>query len=607
MAEHIVSGGGNALNAFLKSNTAYTDNDLILVEPGVYSHVLFNKYRKNVVIRSTEGKEKTIIDGEGIYPCFRNNYTNNGYIYTLDGFSLSNGYVSTDVSADNLVPGGYMEAGCRGACRFLNCGFYECSAFTLSADLNGRLGIANTGVTTQYPSYTYFKNCELSGNVSNTNGMFNGIFLNCDVHHNRYYRTHRGDRYAASGTFYACRIYHNEISGIWGGASYADCLIYRNHGNNNWLNERSRCINCTFANNTGILYLDNNFGGRTHYKNCVFYKNFRKDGVTRSSASWGSNLQGTININNYFDQLSTTMIWYTPMTSALVSGDAFLPGVEFGFVDEENDDYHLRPDSILISAGTNYRMSDFEMLTSGDKNSLTALERYIDLFENTDFDGKPFNEEHPSVGAFQFIPERQNIPNKLYPMGKKLDIPSYLTRIEYLESTGTQYVDTGIYSDATTIFSVDAQFTSWNTTSPECFGSYNNRFAFGKINSTETTYKFIVQTRTAISPSISLDTNRHVFVIDAPSGVAKIDTTSKSFLRSITRSSNPLWLFNRSGASAPCNARVFGCKIEQNGVLVRDFVPVRDGQTGYLYDRVSGQLFGNAGTSDFILGPDKTS
>ena len=39
--------------------------------------------------------------------------------------------------------------------------------------------------------------------------------------------------------------------------------------------------------------------------------------------------------------------------------------------------------------------------------------------------------------------------------------------------------------------------------------------------------------------------------------------------------------------------------------LVRDFIPVRIGQTGYLFDKVSRQLFGNSGTGNFILGPDK--
>lgn len=43
-----------------------------------------------------------------------------------------------------------------------------------------------------------------------------------------------------------------------------------------------------------------------------------------------------------------------------------------------------------------------------------------------------------------------------------------------------------------------------------------------------------------------------------------------------------------------------------NGVLVRDYIPVRVGQTGYLFDNVSKQLFGNAGTGAFVIGPDKT-
>ena len=39
--------------------------------------------------------------------------------------------------------------------------------------------------------------------------------------------------------------------------------------------------------------------------------------------------------------------------------------------------------------------------------------------------------------------------------------------------------------------------------------------------------------------------------------------------------------------------------------IVRDFIPVRVGNVGYMYDKVSGKLFGNAGTGNFILGPDK--
>ena len=42
----------------------------------------------------------------------------------------------------------------------------------------------------------------------------------------------------------------------------------------------------------------------------------------------------------------------------------------------------------------------------------------------------------------------------------------------------------------------------------------------------------------------------------------------------------------------------------QNGIIEHDYIPVRVGQVGYMYDRVSRRLFGNAGTGAFVLGPD---
>ena len=50
-------------------------------------------------------------------------------------------------------------------------------------------------------------------------------------------------------------------------------------------------------------------------------------------------------------------------------------------------------------------------------------------------------------------------------------------------------------------------------------------------------------------------------------------------------------------------SRVFWVYI-QCGDVELDLIPVRIDQTGYLYDRVSGELYGNDGTGEFILGPD---
>ena len=50
--------------------------------------------------------------------------------------------------------------------------------------------------------------------------------------------------------------------------------------------------------------------------------------------------------------------------------------------------------------------------------------------------------------------------------------------------------------------------------------------------------------------------------------------------------------------------RIASCRIYDNNILVRDYITVRRGTVGYLYDRVSGQLFGNAGTGAFGYGND---
>ena len=45
--------------------------------------------------------------------------------------------------------------------------------------------------------------------------------------------------------------------------------------------------------------------------------------------------------------------------------------------------------------------------------------------------------------------------------------------------------------------------------------------------------------------------------------------------------------------------------IKVDDAKVYDLISVRKGTVGYMYDKVSGQLFGNAGTGSFILGNDK--
>jgi hypothetical protein len=51
--------------------------------------------------------------------------------------------------------------------------------------------------------------------------------------------------------------------------------------------------------------------------------------------------------------------------------------------------------------------------------------------------------------------------------------------------------------------------------------------------------------------------------------------------------------------------KIYFVKISQGSEIIMDLIPVRIGNIGYMYDKISKKLYGNNGESDFILGADK--
>lgn len=126
----------------------------------------------------------------------------------------------------------------------------------------------------------------------------------------------------------------------------------------------------------------------------------------------------------------------------------------------------------------------------------------------------------------------------------------------------------------------------------------NGRFVLGE-NSQQDLYltgqRFVI---------VFNETNTHKVMVN---GLEKATFDSSNFKNQ--DQSKKIMIFATSGYEpkyGTSNTRIYWCKIRENGVLLRDFIPVRVGDVGYLYDSVSGQLFGNAGTGSFVIGPDKT-
>lgn len=58
------------------------------------------------------------------------------------------------------------------------------------------------------------------------------------------------------------------------------------------------------------------------------------------------------------------------------------------------------------------------------------------------------------------------------------------------------------------------------------------------------------------------------------------------------------------GVARGTNLNVHSFVVTHNDIAVIDAIPVRKGQVGYLYDRVTKRLFGTAGENPLIVGPD---
>lgn len=96
-------------------------------------------------------------------------------------------------------------------------------------------------------------------------------------------------------------------------------------------------------------------------------------------------------------------------------------------------------------------------------------------------------------------------------------------------------------------------------------------------------------------------------------------TVESSSAAAVTSTKGSLLLFKgyyyQYGSNVTCTSDIkcHYVQIKQDGILVRDFIPVRIGTTGYFYDRANptggplgNGLYPSSGTGDFVLGPDKT-
>ena len=268
-------------------------------------------------------------------------------------------------------------------------------------------------------------------------------------------------------------------------------------------------------------------------------------------------------------------------------------------------DYYSPSDKTTVSGGTiTPTFADLKTLEDGmavgitlpvDVNSTSGL--------NIDFLGtnKIVNIDSKNVQSlskdtewiFQFV------------SGPKL--PSGYTELEYIQSSGTQYIDTGFKPNqdtrVVTKFDMIQTDTAWRKLWGSGSGSYNLDFALWNSGTTKLQSYYGTKTNDAV-PITGMSLN-----VDANKNIWKYSGETITFDKNNFTCAYSMYIFNvnkdDNSQYFPGMMKLYLFKIYDNDVLVRDFIPCKNpsGAIG-LYDSVNNQFYQNAGSGTFIAGPE---
>ena len=190
-------------------------------------------------------------------------------------------------------------------------------------------------------------------------------------------------------------------------------------------------------------------------------------------------------------------------------------------------------------------------------------------------------------------------------------LPAGYTRLEYIECTGTQYIDTGVTPDST--MRVKASFDPVSTRDTMIFGARtrsNNSALFVLLHAASpdslrddwgNEKTSVPLSSVPISGTIDVDKNANKTTFNGSYVVTHGESTWSG--------TNNLYMFacNEDGAARQLTKiRMWSFDMWKSGQKVRGLVPARrasDGVVG-MYDTVAGAFLTNSGTGAFKAGPE---
>ena len=177
----------------------------------------------------------------------------------------------------------------------------------------------------------------------------------------------------------------------------------------------------------------------------------------------------------------------------------------------------------------------------------------------------------------------------------------YSRELEYIQSSGSQYIDTGFKPNQNTRIvcdfqNMDTSALKWLLGVQPSWGVSMFDIALYANGTVHTGYG-----AKSATLSCSIGTTRQI--LDKNKNITSVGGVTSTLASQTFQATINAVLFaynTNNGVSYFASARIYACKIYDNGTLVRDFIPVLDKSgVACMYDKVNKKFYYNAGSGSF--------
>ena len=182
-------------------------------------------------------------------------------------------------------------------------------------------------------------------------------------------------------------------------------------------------------------------------------------------------------------------------------------------------------------------------------------------------------------------------------------LPSGYTKLDYIESSGTQYINTGFKPNQNTRCVIDIENLS--SAQASFFGARasQNAASFTYFSLTATTGR---SDYGSSKQSMSFTNTVGRYTVDQNKNVCTANGVTATGTANTFQLTNNLYLMAVNQADAAiqnAKLKLYSAKIYDNGTLVRDFIPCKNASgTIGLWDNVNSVFYANAGKGTFSTG-----